>query len=200
MNLKTASEELGRRVIHSLSGIVAILYLLDIYAWSEIQALTALAFVSVVYLEYDRLVLGNSFFPFYRNYEKNTLAGYSWAVFGIFLAVFLFKPSIAVVSIFLLSFADPIQGIIYNKFGPSEFRKIKPVSMLSIMFLISLIIATSVSQLQKIDLSMIEIISGALGATLADGTKFNIKEYILDDNLTIPLYSGLAMTITEWII
>lgn len=199
MRPRNLVEELGRRIFHILSSIIAIVYILDIYTWIEIQVIVALGFLSVAVLEYDRLILKNRFFPFYRDYEKNTLAGYAWAVFGIFVAVFLFKPTISVVSILILSFADPVQGVLYNIFGPSSFRKVKPLYMLFVMFVVSFSVGGIFSILREVDLSLLQILGGSIGATIADGVKINFRGHIIDDNFTIPVYSGIFMSVLGFI-
>jgi len=37
-------------------------------------------------------------------------------------------------------------------------------------------------------------VSGAIGATIADGVPFKVQKVAIDDNLTIPLFSGVLMS------
>jgi len=40
-------------------------------------------------------------------------------------------------------------------------------------------------------------LSGAIGATLADGLRLKVGDSIIDDNLTIPLYAGFFMSLAS---
>ncbi len=45
--------------------------------------------------------------------------------------------------------------------------------------------------------SSVTAISGAIGATIADGVHIRVYGISIDDNLTIPLYSGFLMSIVS---
>ena len=219
-------ESIARRGVHSLSSVVGLAYVVGLLQWQEVQILTGVGFAVIVLLEFDRLVLGNSLLdPLYRDYEQESPAGYAYAISGMFLAVVLFEPSIAVAAVFVLSFADPVVGLL----SPNRLIRVKPVPVLTAMFVASfaVIAATgaflpdvlnAVSPMEaplgntfpSIELSYAQAAVGAVGATFADGVKFRVagnkpvelvepgmevKGYVIDDNVTIPLYSGLLMTL-----
>jgi dolichol kinase len=219
-------ESIARRGVHSLSSVVGLAYVIGLLQWNEVRIMTGVGFAVIVLLEVDRLVLGNSLLdPLYRDYEQESPAGYAYAISGMFLAVLLFEPSVAVAAVFILSFADPIVGLV----SPNKLLRVKPVPVLVAMLVTSfvVIVATdvllpdvlqSVSPVEAplgnpfppIDLTYAQAAAGAVGATLADGIKFRVagekpieivdpgmelKGYVVDDNLTIPFYSGVLMTL-----
>jgi dolichol kinase len=218
-------ESIARRGVHSLSSVVGLAYVVGLLAWNEVQILTGVGFAVIVLLEFDRLVLGNSLLdPLYRDYEQESPAGYAYAISGMFLAVILFEPSIAVAAVFVLSFADPVVGLV----SPNKLLRVKPVPVLVAMLVASFVVIAGTDALlpdvlkavspvaaplgnpfPSIDLTYAQAAAGALGATVADGVKFRvagdkpvelvepgmeIKGYVVDDNVTIPLYSGVLMT------
>ena len=219
-------ESIARRGVHSLSSVVGLAYVIGLLRWNEVQILTGVGFAVIVLLEFDRLVLGNSLLdPLYRDYEQESPAGYAYAITGMFFAVLLFEPSVAVAAVFVLSFADPVVGLI----SPNRLMRVKPPSVLAAMFVAAFVVITAtgallpdvlnaVSPLEaplgnvfpSIDLTYAQAAAGAVGATFADGVKFRVagdkpielvepgmevKGYVVDDNITIPLYSGVLMTV-----
>ncbi|MDY7081787.1 MAG: dolichol kinase [Halobacteria archaeon] len=187
----------GRRIIHTFSSAVPLSYVLGILSWTELRVLTFLGVLLAALLELDRLYFGNSYLdPLYRDYERGGIAGYAYAIFSIFLAVNLFRPEVAVVSILMLSFADPIVGIM----GGNELRRVKRPHLLAGMFAISFgVVVGSTYLFDAVDLSVAEAVAGGLGATVADGIFVRIRGSIIDDNLTIPLYAGGLITLVGWV-
>lgn len=223
-------ESIARRGVHSLSSVVGLAYVVGLLQWDEVQILTGVGFAVIVLLEFDRLVLGNSLLdPLYRDYEQESPAGYAYAISGMFFAVLLFQPPIAVAVVFVLSFADPVVGLV----SPNKLLRVKPVPVLVTMFLASFVVIAATDALlpdvldsasrslglgnaplgnefPDIDLTYVQAAAGAVGATFADGVKFRVagdspvelvepgmevKGYVIDDNITIPLYSGVLMTL-----
>ncbi len=226
-------ESIARRIVHSLSCVVGVAYVIGLLQWHEVQILTGVGFVVIALMEIDRLVLGNSLLdPLYRDYEEESPAGYAYAITGMFIAVILtlipgINESMAVAGVFLLAFADPIVGLL----SPNKLLRVKPVPVLVAMFVTSFVIVVAtdallpdvlrsladslglgeepiVHPLPPIDLTYAQAVAGAVGATFADGVKFRvagdkpvelvdpdmeIKGYVVDDNLTIPLFSVLLM-------
>lgn len=196
-------DPLSRRALHSLSAVVALVYVFGLLEWYEVRILLVVGFGIIAALEIDRLVLGNSMFdPLYRDYEEESPAGYAYSVGGMMVAVLLFPPSAAVVGILLLSFADPIVGVI----GTGELRFVKPWWALTAMFLLSAGIALAAGALfperipdllggglPAIDVVPGEAAAAAVGATVADGVKYRVRGYVVDDNVTIPVYSAALM-------
>jgi len=227
-------ESIARRFVHSLSSIVGLAYVIGLLRWNEVRILTGVGFAVILFLEFDRLVLGNSLLdPLYRDYEDESPAGYAYAITGMFVAVVLFEPSIAVAVVFVLSFADPVVGLL----SPNKLLRVKPVPILAAMLVVSFLVILGTDQLlpdvlegvtaslgvdsaplvhefPPVDVTVPQAIAGAVGATLADGVKLEIggdtavglpntdadevKGYIIDDNVTIPVYAGVLMTLVAF--
>ncbi|MDY6765246.1 MAG: dolichol kinase [Halobacteria archaeon] len=186
------SEHVERRLFHALGSLIPITYILGVVEWKYIVILTWIGLGLAAVLEFVRLFLGYKFLSsLYRDYESENIAGYAIGTAGIFVAVNLFgvlgeDPMIASVSILMLTIADPVVGVM----GTGELRHIKPPRILATMFLLSFLIGV-------IFLPPSTSAAGALGATVADGAKLRIKSYVIDDNLTIPIYSGVLMTVIK---
>lgn len=186
------SEHVGRRLFHALGSLIPITYIIGLVEWRYIVILTWVGLGLAAVLEFVRLFLGYKFLSsLYRDYESENIAGYAIGTTGIFVAVNLFgvlaeDPMIASVSILMLTIVDPIVGVM----GTGELRNIKPPHILATTFLLSFLIGV-------IFLSPLISAAGALGTTLADGAKLRIKGYVIDDNLTIPIYAGVLMTVTK---
>ncbi len=216
MKVAGDSDHIGRRMVHSLSSVVAIAYVIGLLNWTELTILVGIGAAVITALEFDRLVLGNSFLdPLYRDYEEESPAGYAYSVVGMFLTVLVFgyllgSPSVAVVGVLVLSFADPIAGIM----SPNKLMKVKPWYVLGAMFVLSFVIALASDPLfpalpeaalgglgeqympypyPDVSVSVPEALGAAVGATVADGVKYRVMGYVVDDNLTIPLYAGIGM-------
>ncbi len=216
MKVAGDSDHIGRRMVHSLSSVVAVAYVIGLLEWWEITVLVGLGAAVISALEFDRLVLGNSILdPLYRDYEEESPAGYAYAIVGMFAAVLVFgylldQPDIAVVGILVLAFADPVVGIM----SPNKLMKVKPWYVLSAMFVLSFVIAWASdplfpalpetvlgdlgqeympNQYPDVTVTVPGAVGAALGATFADGVKYRVKGFVVDDNLTIPVYAGIGM-------
>jgi len=189
-------ESIARRFVHSLSSIVGFAYVVGLVQWREVRILMTAVFVVIVLLEVDRLILGNSLLdPLYRDYEEESPAGYAYAVSGMFFTVMIplipsVDPSVAVAAIFVLSYADPVIGLL----SPNKLLPVKPVSLLVGMFAVSFVIIfgtdyllpdvlEAVSPMEAplghpfppIDITPVQAFGGAIGAMLADGIKLEVN-------------------------
>ncbi|MFW5929561.1 MAG: hypothetical protein ACOCT0_03990 [Halobacteriota archaeon] len=216
MKLFGDNDHIGRRIMHSMSSVIALAYVIGLLEWWEITVLTGIGAGVITALEFDRVVLGNSVLdPLYREYEKDSPAGYAYAIVGMFLAVLVFgyllgQPDVAVVSVLVLAFADPVAGI----FSPNRLMKVKPARILALMFALSFAIALAADPLfpalpeaalgdlgaqympnpyPDVQVTWLEALGVAIGATVGDGVKYRVKGHVVDDNLTIPVYAGTLM-------
>ena len=186
------SGEVQRRAVHAAGAAIPGAYLLDralgigAFGWRELQLLYVGGSAFALVLEalrlggvvdwaiYDRLT---------REYEQNYLAGYALYVFGMTVAVFAFPPPIAVAALLMLAIGDPVSGVL----GSGELGK-RP-EVLAVMFIVCLALGLPL-------VSPPVALAGAITATVADGFKPVLWGYVIDDNLTIPIGAGLAMTVT----
>jgi len=89
----------------------------------------------------------------------------------------------------MLPLADPISGILSS----GEFRRVALPRVFVGMFVVSFLLAFPF-------VSPGVAVAGALGATVADGVKPVVGDYVVDDNLTIPLFAAGAMWIALFVL
>jgi len=192
MNSKIEEFELRRKIVHILMGIVALLLLIYNIVTPFIIFIILIIGVLFSFLSFKIKVPILYFFlnNFERTNEKGKLPGRGiiFAVVGSLLALQLFEKDIALASITILIFADPISHLIGKFFGKTKSfldqrKNIEGhiagviVSALLAMFFVHPILA----------------IAGSLAAMLFESLIIEIQKIELDDNLIIPLAAGTAM-------
>ena len=193
------SFEIGRRLVHAAGAVVPAGYLLDthvlktgLFGWSSVQTIAVVGLVVTAVLEAARLY-GGLEHPIYdrltREYEQDSVAGYAMYVLSGTVTVFVFEPQLAVPALFMLTLADPISGILSS----GEFRRVALPRVFVGMFVVSFLLAVPF-------VSPGVAVAGALGATVADGVKPVVGDYVVDDNLTIPLFAAGAMWIALFVL
>lgn len=126
-----------------------------------------------------------------RESEKTGYTGFSFYALGVAFTLLLFKEPIAILAICFLVFSDPISSLFGILYGS---KKILPNKSLQgtlaggiCCFYISLIYCLALVGFK--DYVMVFVfLAGACGA-LAELFSFQ-----LDDNLTLPIFSGLLLT------
>ena len=186
------SLELGRRLVHASGAAIPGAYLLDQYiletglvTWRVVQAVAVAGLLATAVLEFLRLS-GTLEHPIYdrltREYEQDKVAGYALYVLSGTAVVLVFEPQIAVPALFMLTLGDPVSGLL----STGELRTVKRPRVLIGMFLVSLALAYPF-------VGAVAAVAGALGAMLADGVKPTVGDYVIDDNLTIPIAAATPM-------
>ena len=186
------SLELGRRLVHASGAAIPGAYLLDQYiletglvTWRVVQAVAVAGLLATAVLESLRLS-GTLEHPIYdrltREYEQDKVAGYALYVISGTAVVLVFEPQIAVPALFMLTLGDPVSGLL----STGELRTVKRPRVLIGMFLVSLALAYPF-------VGAVAAVAGALGAMLADGVKPTVGDYVIDDNLTIPIAAAIPM-------
>ncbi|MFB6084333.1 MAG: dolichol kinase [Halorientalis sp.] len=181
------ANEVARRLVHASGAGVPGLYLLGLLTWSQVRYVLVGGLAVTVALEVARLGFGFEWVVFdvlTREYEQTNLAGYALYVFSGSTTGLLFAPAIAAPAILMLTLGDPISGLL----GTDELRTIKRPRVLVATFLVCTGLAVPF-------VPPVAAVLGGLAATLADGVKPTIGEYVIDDNLTIPLVAAGAMAV-----
>lgn len=184
--------EIGRRLVHASGAVVPVAYLLDthvvgtgLFTWTTVQALAVVGLAATAVLETARLYGGLEhaiYDRLTREYEQEAVAGYALYVLGGTITVFGFEPRVAVPALFMLTLGDPVSGLLSS----DEFRVVARPRVFVGMFTASFALAFPF-------VPPITAVAGALGAAVADGVKPIIAGYVVDDNLTIPLFGATAM-------
>jgi dolichol kinase len=165
-------------------------------------ALITIALILAIILESVRLN-GRINLPEVRDQEHNKVAGYIYYIFGSLLTVIFFQPMIAVTAMLNLCLGDTISGIVGSVMYRSNVREncqsisIKPFPIVVSMFLACIAIGYFSSNLTQLPFEM--YLAGAIGATVADSVAINCNGKGIDDNLTIPLFSGVLMSLVLWL-
>lgn len=129
--------------------------------------------------------------PIIRPHEVDgDFTGASYILMTFCLTIALFTKPIAIAAICFIIVGDSFAALIGRKFGKHKFYKNKTIEGSLGCFLGMLIVAMLVP-----DIYLWVVISGALVATVFEAFSFGI-----DDNVTVPLLSGLFMTIAEKIL
>ncbi|MCU4743154.1 dolichol kinase [Halobacteria archaeon AArc-m2/3/4] len=186
------ADELKRRLVHaSGSGLVA-LYLLANYlelglTWQRFRILMVVLAVGTLALEFLRLRVGLEWWIYEkltREYEQDQIAGYGLYMISMAAVVLVFPSEIALPAMLMLALGDPISGAVSD----DTLKRVKSPTVLVTMFVVCTVIAWPFLA----PLATLAPIAAALGATIADGVTVKIRDFVLDDNLTIPIYAAVA--------
>lgn len=188
--------EIKRKTIHitGLSVPVGIVVFGKIYT----AGMIALALGVALILEVGRL-RGRINLPATRDHEQEKVAGYIYYIFGSLVTVALFQPMIALTSMLMLSLGDAVSGLVGSVLMNANVReknvrwRFKPLPIVASMFLACMVIGYLSSGLTRLPWEI--YLFGALGATLADSMALVVCNRGLDDNLTIPIFSGIMMSL-----
>src|SRR5512136_335173 len=159
----------------------------------------ALALAVALALEAGRL-RGRINLPAVRDHEQEKVAGYIYYILGSLVTVIVFRPMIAVVAMLMLSLGDAVSGLVgsvlvnANVRARNEKWRFKPFPIVVSMFLACLAIGFLSSGITHLPWQV--YLCGALGATVADSMALFVGNRGLDDNLTIPIFSGFMMSIS----
>lgn len=192
--------EIRRKSIH-LTGL-SVPFLLLKAGWYVTVGFVAAALLIALVLEYLRLK-GIIRLPEVRESENKQVAGYVFYISGCLLAVLLFSKMIAVLAVLMLCIGDAASGLIGSVIADSNVRdhhntkRRKPSVVSGGMLAVCITVGFLCNGITQIPTHV--YVAGAIGATLADSVPLFVKGRALDDNFTIPLLSGLAMTLAATI-
>lgn len=179
--------ELRRKSVHLIGLIVPIFYIF-IERHQAIIAVGVLVFIALLIellktlWSSFRVVFYEAFTPLLRSHERNgAVTGATYFLIGIFLPILLFPKILAIVCIFFMILGDMAAALIGKKWGRTKLFSRKSLEGSLACFLVCILIA----------LVKFNPVVAAIGALVA--TMVEVLPTKLDDNLTMPLLSGLAM-------
>ncbi|PSQ52120.1 dolichol kinase [Halobacteriales archaeon SW_8_65_20] len=181
------TNEIQRRLVHATGGVLPLGYVAELYSYRFLRNAFTVGVLAVVLLETLRLsgvADWRLFDRLTREYEQENPAGYALYVVSIAAVCWLFAPEIAVPAALMLTFGDPISGLL----GSDERRRVKQSFVLLVMFGVCTLLALPF-------VGSVAAVAGAVAATAADGATPTVAGYVIDDNLTIPPAAALAMTL-----
>ena len=182
--------EVLRKIIHFSSSVFAFMLL---FFGREI-CLPLFIIIAILFFVADFLRLKNQhvqniyniFFDVVtRNAEKNRMTGASYVLLSIALVTLLFDVKIAVASLLIMSFADPVASLMGRAFG--NFIILNKTLEGSISFFI-----VSVIVLSGFGFSSETILYVSIFCTLIELISNKVK---IDDNLLVPLSSAILLFI-----
>lgn len=136
--------------------------------------------------------------PLMRRSERDGVSGLPFYALGVSLSLFFYSRDIAIVSSMFLVFSDPLSsffGVLYGKDKILPNKSLQgAVAGFFTCYLITLFYAMNTTILGT-HLLVFSIVAGVIGAASELVSAFNI-----DDNLTIPVLSGLGLTLLNYYI
>lgn len=131
--------------------------------------------------------------PLMRRSEREGLSGLPFYALGVSLSLFFYSRDIAILSVMFLVFSDPLSsffGVLYGK------DKILPNKSLqgAVAGFFTCYIITLFYTMNNATVGT-QILTFSLIAGLIGSASELISAYNIDDNLTIPVVSGLGMTL-----
>ena len=187
--------ELKRKVMHVLVGITGLFILIytPITPFIIFMILVIGVLVSFLSLKVKIPVIWFFLNNFERDEDLKKLPGRGiiFAVVGSLLALKLFPEDIALASIAILTFADPISYLV-GKLGNTKsfIDNRKNIEGNIAGFLISSLIA-------MFFVHPVLALSGALAAMLFESLIIEVQRMEIDDNLVIPLAAGTTMLLIK---
>jgi dolichol kinase len=199
MNLKKRSDIHWARKIWHISGVVLIFLLFQILPTNFskfLVVLGAILFVSMDILRKNNKNV-NTFFIYYfkpimRQHEINHLAGTTYLFLGVMILVLFFNPLVVSLSLLFLAFADPFASYFGIRFGRDKIYGDKTIQGFFAAFLICA--GLTILYLIYHDLLLDRVILVAVLAGIIGALAELVPIAKLDDNLTIPIVSGLGLS------
>ena len=190
--------ELKRKGIHFIGLLIPICY----YFFREEDkfiAVTILFALTAIYFAIELLRLTNKqaqnyflthFSSFLRTHEKQHITGTAYYLLSAFLSVLFFEKELAIACLSFLVLGDMLAALVGKKFGHTKILANKSLEGSLSCFAACLVIGLFVAWLFPAHLTPQVVVIGALTATIVE-----LLSLWIDDNLTIPLISGLVMEV-----
>jgi diacylglycerol kinase (CTP) len=198
---KRSDLHLLRKLWHITTGSIGLFFFLrssqDTQFWAFVTLAIALCgfIVDIArsrFISFNLVVI-KLMGPLMRRSEKEGLSGLPFYALGVSLALFFYRRDIAILSVMFLVFSDPLSsffGVLYGKDKIMPNKSLQgAVAGFFTCYLISLFYIMNHAVLGH-QMLVYAVCAGVIGALSELVSAFNI-----DDNLTIPVLSGLGMTV-----
>ncbi len=129
------------------------------------------------------------FKPLLRREEASRLTGTSYILVASLIAFLVFPRDIAVVALVFLAVGDAMATIVGKQVGKTRLLGKKTLEG-SLACFISCLVVGLIGYYAGLDVSLLAILVGSLGATIAEAIPLPIN-----DNLILPLFAGLVMVL-----
>ncbi len=198
--------ELRRKAIHAAGSLMAVAY----YFLDRETALAVLAAINAVLICVEWLRLSGKIRPpefLLRPHENKQVAAYIYFQMAALISIFAFEKTIAITAILMLALGDTASGLAGALMDGGNVRYsrkkfvVKPFPIMAVMFSVCVLIGILLQNFPLApDMNYISFgvyVAGALGATLGDAVPLRIQGRPIDDNLMIPILSGVFMTMAN---
>ena len=132
--------------------------------------------------------------PFMRECERNSYSGFAFYALGVALSMLFYKENVAILSVIFLIFADPISSLVGVLYGKDQILPNKSLqgtlAGFTTCYLLSFAYCLSHTA-PDAKVIAFAFIGGLVGAFS------ELLSIYADDNLTIPLVSGVGLTIAN---
>jgi dolichol kinase len=194
-----------RKVWHITTGLIGVLAYHKSGLSHDLCASVVLAFSACSFLveflrlrnEKMNLVLMKVMRPIMRESERNSLSGMPFYALGVALSLFFFPERIAILSILFLIFADPIAsffGILYGRDKILTNKSLQgSIAAFAVCYILTLVYGLLHAN-PSMNLLVFSIAAGVIGAVSELCSQF------VDDNLCIPVISGLGLFLLNLVI
>jgi len=159
--------------------------------------LCSVAAVTFIFLAFELLRLKapslnrwflSRFKPLLREKEQSRLTGSSYVLISSLIAFLAFQRDIAVLALSFLAVGDAVSTMVGESIGKRKFLG-KTVEG-DLACLISCVVTGLAFHYAAVDVPLLTILVGSVSATLIDAISLPVN-----DNLTIPLFAGVVMTV-----
>ena len=190
-------EEVFRKAIHLGTLLIPLLYLFVTRKWA-LSIVVPLAALSLV-IDIARLggirasrVFLRLFGALLREHERQTLTGASYLVVSSSLCILFYDKPVAILSVLFLVLGDPVAALVGGRYGRTQIWGRKSIEGSLACFIVCLAVTAFIPGFalwpKSPTISMSARLLGPLTATLVEGLPVPV-----DDNLSVPLVSGLVM-------
>ena len=183
-----------RRLFHAASG--SVLPVLAIFTTTEVMvALTAALSGLALALEGSRFLLPGFnrlairwLSPLLKTSERRAVTGATYIVLASLIAFLFFDKPVAIAALLFISLGDPAAALVGSRAPGPRLAGKSPLGSLAF-----LVVGASAASILMVTDVLEHHWSVGLGAGIAALTEF--APLRIDDNLTVPLISGAAMTL-----
>ncbi|MFA6100845.1 MAG: diacylglycerol/polyprenol kinase family protein [Victivallaceae bacterium] len=196
-------QEVYRKLIHlSSTWMAAAMYFLPAGRAALLFLLLAAANVLVEYGYYKQWPVIHPLYKLFfgrmlrnsRGEGKFELSGGPYVPAAAFLAILCFKPPVAVCAFTVMLFGDTAAALIGRKFGRTKFANGKSLEGVLAFIAASALVLIVCGCIFTYPPSL--YLKGGIGIVLAAAAELYEKKLHIDDNFSIPLLVGAAMSIT----
>ncbi|NJD77076.1 MAG: hypothetical protein FIB08_08290 [Candidatus Methanoperedens sp.] len=196
--------EFLRKAFHVTGSLIPVAY----YFLNKETVVLLLSLINAVLLIIEWLrIKGKIKIPekLLRPHENGHVAAYIYFQMAALISILVFDKTIAIAALLMLVFGDTASGIAGAIIRGGNIRhsnnraSIKPFPIMAVIFFVCFMIGILLSSMplgeDMVYFPLPVYVAGAIGATIGDSVPLRFMGRAIDDNLLIPLLSGVFMTI-----